>query len=58
MAYQPRSQLKNGNMDPLADPAACARDASLMKKLGMNVIRVYQVRIGNTKFLQKLNVLN
>ncbi|EIE91684.1 hypothetical protein G6F46_004831 [Rhizopus delemar] len=43
VAYQPRSQLKNGNMDPLADPAACARDASLMKKLGMNVIRVYQV---------------
>jgi hypothetical protein len=37
-------------MDPLADPAACARDASLMKKLGMNVIRVYQVRIGKTKF--------
>lgn len=30
-------------MDPLADPAACARDAPLMAKLGTNVLRVYEV---------------
>ncbi|KAI9310887.1 Glucanosyltransferase-domain-containing protein [Dichotomocladium elegans] len=29
--------------DPLADPAACARDSELMKSLGLNVLRVYEV---------------
>ncbi|KAG1171511.1 hypothetical protein G6F70_006991 [Rhizopus microsporus] len=40
VAYQPRGQVKDGTMDPLADPAACARDAPLMAKLGTNVLRV------------------
>lgn len=29
--------------DPLADSTACARDAALMQKLGLNVVRVYEV---------------
>ncbi|KAI9300182.1 Glucanosyltransferase, partial [Cunninghamella echinulata] len=41
VAYQPRTGVNS--LDPLADPNACARDAELMKKLGLNVIRVYQV---------------
>ncbi|KAI9318647.1 Glucanosyltransferase-domain-containing protein [Dichotomocladium elegans] len=46
VAYQPRGDVssdKNAINDPLADPSACARDAALMKKLGLNVIRVYEV---------------
>ncbi|EIE83558.1 hypothetical protein G6F46_005845 [Rhizopus delemar] len=43
VAYQPRSQVKEVTMDPLADPAACARDAPLMAKLGTNVLRVYEI---------------
>ncbi|KAI8097189.1 Glucanosyltransferase-domain-containing protein [Halteromyces radiatus] len=41
VAYQPRSA--NELIDPLADPQACARDATLMSKLGLNLIRVYEV---------------
>ncbi|CAO3688876.1 unnamed protein product [Rhizopus stolonifer] len=43
VAYQPRGQVKEGTMDPLADPESCARDAPLMAKLGTNVLRVYEV---------------
>lgn len=44
MAYQPRGEISDNNtMDPLADPAACARDAPMMAKLGTNVLRVYEV---------------
>ncbi|KAI9245062.1 Glucanosyltransferase-domain-containing protein [Sporodiniella umbellata] len=43
VAYQPRGQVKEGTMDPLADPVSCARDAPLMAKLGINVLRVYEV---------------
>ncbi|KAI9252143.1 Glucanosyltransferase-domain-containing protein [Sporodiniella umbellata] len=43
VAYQPRGQVKSGIMDPLANPAACARDAAMMAKLGTNVLRVYEV---------------
>ncbi|ORX47991.1 hypothetical protein DM01DRAFT_1410017 [Hesseltinella vesiculosa] len=41
VAYQPRTS--KGLYDPLADPEACARDAGLMSKLGLNLIRVYEV---------------
>ncbi|KAI9031649.1 Glucanosyltransferase-domain-containing protein [Phycomyces nitens] len=42
VAYQPRSDdIKN--RDPLSDASACARDASLMAKIGMNVVRVYEI---------------
>ncbi|KAI9278896.1 Glucanosyltransferase-domain-containing protein [Phascolomyces articulosus] len=48
VAYQPRDGHTTDNnkwtiSDPLADSTACARDASLMQKLGMNVVRVYEV---------------
>ncbi|KAI9490649.1 Glucanosyltransferase-domain-containing protein [Zychaea mexicana] len=47
VAYQPRDghvvRKDNFIADPLADASACARDASLMQKLGMNVVRVYEV---------------
>ncbi|KAI8985983.1 Glucanosyltransferase-domain-containing protein [Pilobolus umbonatus] len=43
VAYQPRGEIKDNTMDPLADPAACARDAKLMKEIGTNVLRVYEV---------------
>ncbi|RUS33693.1 Glucanosyltransferase-domain-containing protein [Jimgerdemannia flammicorona] len=39
VAYQPRTSV----VDPLAQPTACQRDIPLMQKLGINVIRVYQV---------------
>lgn len=42
VAYQPRT-LSTGFTDPLAKPADCRRDFSLMKNLGLNTIRVYQV---------------
>ncbi|KAI1319064.1 1,3-beta-glucanosyltransferase gas1 [Mortierella claussenii] len=42
VAYQPRT-LSEGFSDPLAKPADCKRDAALMKDLGLNTIRVYQV---------------
>ncbi|KAL1915935.1 uncharacterized protein VTP21DRAFT_6323 [Calcarisporiella thermophila] len=37
VAYQPR------NKDPLADPFGCKRDFQLMRNLGMNSVRVYEV---------------
>lgn len=43
VAYQPRT-LAAGFTDPLSKPADCKRDFSLMKDLGLNTIRVYQVR--------------
>ncbi|KAG2220739.1 hypothetical protein INT45_007351 [Circinella minor] len=48
VAYQPRDgHTTDGNKDaiadPLADTTACARDAQLMQKLGLNVVRVYEV---------------
>ncbi|KAI8143584.1 Glucanosyltransferase-domain-containing protein [Fennellomyces sp. T-0311] len=47
VAYQPRGETspneKHAIADPLTDASACARDASLMQKLGMNVVRVYEV---------------
>ncbi|KAI8376025.1 Glucanosyltransferase-domain-containing protein [Radiomyces spectabilis] len=45
VAYQPRNEGtgKNAVVDPLADAAACQRDAPLMKQLGLNVVRVYEV---------------
>lgn len=42
VAYQPRT-LTTGFSDPLAKPADCKRDFGLMKDLGLNTIRVYQV---------------
>ena len=30
-------------IDPLADPASCARDIPLLKKLGTNTLRVYTI---------------
>lgn len=50
VAYQPRGQVKDGTMDPLADPAACARDAPLMAKLGTNVLRVYEASLLKNTF--------
>ncbi|KAI8067494.1 Glucanosyltransferase-domain-containing protein [Gongronella butleri] len=41
VAYQPRGQT--GLIDPLADATTCARDAALMSKLGLNLVRVYEV---------------
>ncbi|KAI7887549.1 hypothetical protein K492DRAFT_217546 [Lichtheimia hyalospora FSU 10163] len=49
VAYQPRngeSHIRNNTdviIDPLTDTPACKRDAALMKKLGLNLIRVYEV---------------
>ncbi|ORX47710.1 hypothetical protein DM01DRAFT_1368295 [Hesseltinella vesiculosa] len=44
VAYQPRSDGREQElMDPLADVTACTRDAALMKQLGANVVRVYEV---------------
>ncbi|GJJ76612.1 1,3-beta-glucanosyltransferase GAS1 [Entomortierella parvispora] len=42
VAYQPRT-LSTDFSDPLAKPADCKRDSGLMKDLGLNTIRVYQV---------------
>ncbi|KAG0202902.1 1,3-beta-glucanosyltransferase gas1 [Mortierella sp. GBA30] len=42
VAYQPRS-LATGFVDPLSKPADCKRDSALMRDLGLNTIRVYQV---------------
>ncbi|KAI7819851.1 Glucanosyltransferase-domain-containing protein [Gamsiella multidivaricata] len=42
VAYQPRT-LSEGFTDPLSNPADCQRDFTLMKDLGLNTIRVYQV---------------
>ncbi|KAG0171613.1 1,3-beta-glucanosyltransferase gas1 [Apophysomyces sp. BC1015] len=41
VAYQPRTN--NALIDPLADASACVRDAALMSKLGLNVVRVYEI---------------
>ncbi|KAI8366005.1 Glucanosyltransferase-domain-containing protein [Radiomyces spectabilis] len=43
VAYQPRGQNSKID-DPLADPLLCTRDAQLMAKLGLNVVRVYEVK--------------
>ncbi|CAO3644654.1 unnamed protein product [Cunninghamella blakesleeana] len=43
VAYQPRGD--ENNRDPLADTNACTRDAELMKNLGMNVVRVYEINL-------------
>ncbi|CAG8468758.1 28298_t:CDS:2 [Dentiscutata erythropus] len=42
VAYQPRG-LGTEYIDPLANPEACKRDVKLMKELGLNAIRVYEV---------------
>ncbi|KAF9095364.1 1,3-beta-glucanosyltransferase gas1 [Mortierella sp. AD031] len=42
VAYQPRT-LSVGFTDPLSKPADCKRDFALMKDMGLNTIRVYQV---------------
>lgn len=42
-AYQPRT-LSVGFTDPLSKPNDCKRDFALMKDLGLNTVRVYQVR--------------
>ncbi|RKP09375.1 Glucanosyltransferase-domain-containing protein, partial [Thamnocephalis sphaerospora] len=41
VAYQPRGTAKF--VDPLANEAGCRRDIPLMKELGINTLRVYQV---------------
>jgi len=41
VAYQPRTI---STIDPLATPEDCRRDFALMKDLGLNTVRVYQVR--------------
>lgn len=43
VAYQPRTF---SSVDPLATPEDCRRDFALMKDLGLNTVRVYQVRSG------------
>ncbi|KAI8601407.1 Glucanosyltransferase-domain-containing protein [Dissophora ornata] len=40
VAYQPRAVA---GTDPLSKPSDCIRDFALMKELGLNTIRVYQV---------------
>ncbi|KAF9357284.1 1,3-beta-glucanosyltransferase gas1 [Mortierella sp. AD094] len=42
VAYQPRT-LASGFVDPLSRPDDCRRDFALMKDLGINTIRVYQI---------------
>ncbi|KAF8984524.1 1,3-beta-glucanosyltransferase gas1 [Entomortierella lignicola] len=42
VAYQPGSQA-SGFVDPLSIPNNCRRDFALMKDLGINTVRVYQV---------------
>ncbi|KAJ2962220.1 hypothetical protein NQZ79_g2626 [Umbelopsis isabellina] len=42
VAYQPRGGLLTGS-DPLTNEASCQKDAQLMKDLGLNVIRVYEI---------------
>jgi hypothetical protein len=42
VAYQPRT-LAGAMTDPLARPNDCRRDFALMKELGLNTVRVYQV---------------
>ncbi|KAJ5638224.1 1-3-beta-glucanosyltransferase gel2 [Penicillium lividum] len=42
--YQPGGQSGfNGKQDPLSQPDACLRDATLMQQLGVNTIRVYNI---------------
>lgn len=44
VAYQPGgSSGYDGTSDPLSDPSSCLRDATLMQKLGVNTIRVYNL---------------
>ncbi|CAM0138282.1 1 3-beta-glucanosyltransferase gel4 [Umbelopsis sp. WA50703] len=46
IAYQPRGMATSTSdtvIDPLADPETCKKSAELMKPLGVNLIRVYQV---------------
>ncbi|KAF9519802.1 carbohydrate-binding module family 43 protein [Hydnum rufescens UP504] len=53
MSYQEQGNITSTNpdsfpepstfVDPLADPAGCARDLPYMKELGLNAIRVYSV---------------
>ncbi|CAH1763789.1 7568_t:CDS:2 [Entrophospora sp. SA101] len=43
VAYQPNRNIKGGNFDPLANVKHCKRDIDMMKELGINVIRVYQI---------------
>lgn len=48
IAYQPRGMASASAetfSDPLADPETCKKSIELMKPLGINVIRVYQVHI-------------
>ncbi|CAO3564614.1 unnamed protein product [Mortierella alpina] len=42
VAYQPRG-LTTEFVDPLSNSASCGRDAALIKDVGLNTIRVYQV---------------
>ncbi|KAI8339217.1 Glucanosyltransferase-domain-containing protein [Chlamydoabsidia padenii] len=42
VAYQPREGSQT-IQDPLANPEACARDIPLIKELGANAIRVYEI---------------
>jgi len=45
IAYQPGGSAGygTGKGDPLSNPTACLRDATIMQKLGTNTIRVYNV---------------
>lgn len=46
MAYQPGGESNykpQDGIDPLSDGAICRRDAALMQKLGINVIRSYNL---------------
>ncbi|KAJ2909766.1 1 3-beta-glucanosyltransferase gel4 [Coemansia aciculifera] len=43
IAYQPRTGVAGDAMDPLADTVGCKRDIEVLKDLGVNSIRVYQV---------------
>lgn len=44
VAYQPGgSSGYTGGSDPLSDPASCLRDATMMQRLGVNTIRVYNL---------------
>ncbi len=43
VAYQPKTEPANV-VDPLSRPEDCKRDFALMKSLGLNTIRVYQVQ--------------
>lgn len=46
IAYQPRGPASSTTdiiIDPLANPEICKKSVKLMKPLGINVVRVYQV---------------